>query len=78
MAKKELLKHIAEIDKEISFRIETAFNSVSINFSEIFWETVFNEKLLRPDTARKTKPKIYSEIIYINTFYLSKNKFLRL
>ena len=36
MAKKELLKHIAEIDKEISFRIETAFNSVSINFSEIF------------------------------------------
>ena len=36
IAKKELLKHIAEIDKEISFRIETAFNSVSINFSEIF------------------------------------------
>ena len=36
MAKKELLKHIAEIDEEISFRIETAFNSVSINFSEIF------------------------------------------
>ena len=36
VAKKELLEHISDIDKEISFRIETAFNSVSINFSEIF------------------------------------------
>ena len=36
LAKKELLNHISDIDEEISFRIETAFNSVSINFSEIF------------------------------------------
>ena len=35
-AKKHLLKHIEEIDNEISLRIETAFNAVSINFSEIF------------------------------------------
>lgn len=36
LAKKELFEHISDIDEEISFRIETAFNSVSINFSEIF------------------------------------------
>ena len=35
-AKKHLLKHIEEIDNEISLRIETAFNAVSVNFSEIF------------------------------------------
>ena len=36
LAKEVLLQHINGIDKEISFRIETAFNSVSVNFSEIF------------------------------------------
>lgn len=35
-AKKHLLEHIDEIDNEISLRIETAFNAVSINFTEIF------------------------------------------
>ena len=35
-AKKHLLEHIDEIDSEISLRIETAFNAVSINFTEIF------------------------------------------
>ena len=36
LAKDTLLQHIDDIDKEISFRIESAFNSVSVNFSEIF------------------------------------------
>ena len=35
-AKKKLLKHIQDIDEEMSLRLETAFNSVSVHFSEIF------------------------------------------
>ena len=40
LAKKELNSHIKEIENEISFRIESSFNSISVHFSEIF-ETLF-------------------------------------
>ena len=40
LAKKELISHIKEIENEISFRIESSFNSISVHFSEIF-ETLF-------------------------------------
>src|SRR5210317_677263 len=40
LAKKELNSHIKEIENEISFRIESSFNSISLHFSEIF-ETLF-------------------------------------
>ena len=40
LAKKELNSHINEIENEISFRIESSFNSISVHFSEIF-ETLF-------------------------------------
>ncbi len=40
LAKKELLTNILEIEKEISFRIESSFNSIAVHFSEIF-KTLF-------------------------------------
>ena len=36
LTKKELKSHIKEIETEIIFRIESSFNSISVNFSEIF------------------------------------------
>jgi len=36
LTKKELNSHIKEIESEITFRIESSFNSISINFAEIF------------------------------------------
>ena len=36
LTKKELNSHIKEIESEIIFRIESSFNSISVNFSEIF------------------------------------------
>ena len=36
LTKKELNTHIKEIESEIIFRIESSFNSISVNFSEIF------------------------------------------
>jgi len=36
LTKKQLNSHIKEIESEIIFRIESSFNSISINFSEIF------------------------------------------
>jgi len=36
LTKKELKSHIKEIESEIIFRIESSFNSISVNFSEIF------------------------------------------
>ncbi len=36
LTKKELNSHIKEIESEITFRIESSFNSISVNFSEIF------------------------------------------
>ena len=36
LTKKQLNTHIKEIESEIIFRIESSFNSISINFSEIF------------------------------------------
>ena len=36
LTKKELNSHIKQIEEEIIFRIESSFNSISINFSEIF------------------------------------------
>mgnify|MGYP001406078138 FL=1 len=36
ITKKQLNTHIKEIETEIIFRIESSFNSISINFSEIF------------------------------------------
>ena len=36
LTKKELLSHIKEIESEITFRLESSFNSISVNFSEIF------------------------------------------
>ncbi len=35
-SKKELNEHISEIEKEIEFTIDSSFNSISVNFSEIF------------------------------------------
>ena len=35
-SKKELKLHIDEIENEIQFRIESSFNSISVNFAEIF------------------------------------------
>ena len=35
-SKKELKLHIDEIENEIKFRIESSFNSISVNFAEIF------------------------------------------
>ena len=40
LAKKELLQNIEDIEKEIVFRIESSFNSISVHFTEIF-ETLF-------------------------------------
>jgi chromosome segregation protein len=40
LAKKKLLENINEIEKEIEFRIQSSFNSISVHFSEIF-ETLF-------------------------------------
>ena len=34
--KKELLKYINEIEEEIKFRIENSFNTISVNFEEVF------------------------------------------
>ena len=34
--KKELLKYISEIEEEIKFRIENSFNTISVNFEEVF------------------------------------------
>ena len=34
--KKELLKYIGEIEEEIKFRIENSFNTISVNFEEVF------------------------------------------
>ena len=36
LTKKELNSHIKEIESEITFRIESSFNSISVNFAEIF------------------------------------------
>jgi len=36
LTKKELNSHIKQIENEIIFRIESSFNSISVNFSEIF------------------------------------------
>ena len=36
LTKKELNSHIKEIESEIIFRIESSFNSISVNFAEIF------------------------------------------
>jgi chromosome segregation ATPase len=36
LTKKELNSHIKEIESEIIFRIESSFNSISVNFSQIF------------------------------------------
>ncbi len=36
LTKKELNSHIKKIENEIVFRIESSFNSISVNFSEIF------------------------------------------
>ena len=36
LTKKELNSHIKEIETEIIFRIDSSFNSISVNFSEIF------------------------------------------
>ena len=36
ITKKQLNTHIKEIETEIIFRIESSFNSISVNFSEIF------------------------------------------
>ena len=36
LTKKELYSHIKEIESEIIFRIESSFNSISVNFSTIF------------------------------------------
>ena len=36
LTKKELLSHIKEIESEITFRLESSFNSISVNFAEIF------------------------------------------
>ena len=36
LTKKELNSHIKQIENEIVFRIESSFNSISVNFSEIF------------------------------------------
>ena len=36
ITKKELLKYIAEIEEEIKFRIENSFNTISVNFEEVF------------------------------------------
>ena len=36
LTKKELLKYIAEIEEEIKFRIENSFNTISVNFEEVF------------------------------------------
>ncbi len=36
LTKKELNSHIKQIESEIIFRIESSFNSISVNFSEIF------------------------------------------
>ena len=36
LTKKQLNSHIKEIESEITFRIESSFNSISVNFSEIF------------------------------------------
>ena len=35
-SKKELKEHIKEIEKEIEFTIDSSFNSISVNFTEIF------------------------------------------
>ena len=36
LTKKELLKYIGEIEEEIKFRIENSFNTISVNFEEVF------------------------------------------
>ncbi len=36
LTKKELLKYIGEIEDEIKFRIENSFNTISVNFEEVF------------------------------------------
>ena len=36
LTKKELLKYIGEIEQEIKFRIENSFNTISVNFEEVF------------------------------------------
>ena len=36
LTKKELLKYIAEIEEEIKFRIENSFNTISVNFEQVF------------------------------------------
>ena len=36
LTKKELLNYIGEIEEEIKFRIENSFNTISVNFEEVF------------------------------------------
>ena len=36
LTKRELLKYIGEIEEEIKFRIENSFNTISVNFEEVF------------------------------------------
>ena len=36
LTKKELNSHIKVIESEITFRIESSFNSISVNFAESF------------------------------------------